>query len=142
MSDAEDIARRRRAERERIARENRRAAEEGAQAEEQAGRRLDKQFEQDIKNLLGNVAPGELNDLQNYASGKDLVSIRDAQRAIKRGRTPGQRRKAKRAVKAAKPAIKRAKKKKGWCSLWALILLASMGGAGWALFELAHSLVA
>lgn len=139
MSDKDDISRRRKAERERLRREEQRAAAEGAAAEEAAGRKLDSQFEQDIKDLLGGVAPGELEAMRKISSGDDRISIRRAQRAIKKNRTPGQRRRAKRAVKAARPAIKRAKKKKG-CSLWAVVILAGVGGAlggvGWTAFEL------
>lgn len=138
MSDKDDIARRRKAERERLKNEQR-AAAEGAAAEEAAGRKLDSQFERDIKDLLGGVAPGELEAMRKISSGDDRISIRRAQRAIKKNRTPGQRRRAKRAVKAAQPAVRRAKKKKG-CSLWAVVILGGVGGAlggvGWTAFEL------
>lgn len=140
MGDAEDIARRRRLERERLRREEQRAAVEGAAAEEKAGRRLDSQFEQDIKNLLGGVAPGELEALQNVSSGDDMISIKNARKAIKKNRTPGQRRRARKAVKAARPAIRRAKKKRsGWgCAVVTLAGIgAAIGGVGWSAFELA-----
>lgn len=138
MSDKDDIARRRKAERERLKNEQR-AAAEGAAAEEAAGRRLDSQFDKDIRDLLGGVAPGELDALRKVSSGDDRISIERAQRAIRRGSTPRQRRKAKKAVRAARPAVRRAKKKKG-CSLWAVVILAGvggvLGGVGWTAFEL------
>lgn len=69
MSDKDDIARRRKAERERLKNEQR-AAAEGAAAEEAAGRRLDSQFDKDIRDLLGGVAPGELDALRKVGGAR------------------------------------------------------------------------